>query len=572
MTLAMSLAMTMFTLSLASAIFHGSDPSLVLTASGPVKGLANAQWRSFRGIPFAAPPLGPLRWAPPAPPAKWTSPLDATDYKHNCIQTTSFDPAQPRDTLSEDCLYLNVFTPPNATKSAKLPVMIWMHGGGYQGGGSNESRLNATYTSALTNDMVVVVTNYRLNVFGFAGAKALRSRDTAKGGTGNYGILDQRAALEWTQRNIAAFGGDPTRVMLAGESAGGASVHNHLVRKASWGLFSRAVIESGGYTLVDPQPEPADMESSFSQLMKNAKCDDADCLAKLDPDALFKASNGVDFQPAVDGVDLDDQIVTLFQQGALAPDVPLLVGSVREDLGFMLDNMKCTGQGQGDCSEADFAAFATETAKEYGTSVFDAAKFQEIYAKHEVKLPGGNFTKWFWAGKHAGSDASMICPARRTAMWLTAGTKSKAFVYNFAHAPNHVYPSGAFHSSEIPFVFHVLTATGPNSDKYHLHGEVEIKLSAGMTTYWRNFASSGDPNVHAKDGGAGTELALPNWPAYDHSTADAAMVFGQMDGTDDDGTPAMSPGVKREQCDFWDGVYNWTDTGSSNSSSRKHAV
>jgi len=538
-------------------------PSTVVTGAGPVRGVANSQWRAFRGIPFAAPPLGKLRWAPPAPPAAWgPATLDATGYRHNCIQAPSSYPAQPRETLSEDCLYLNVFTPPNATAAAKLPVMVWVHGGSYNSGGANESRLNATFTAALTDDMVVVVANYRLNVFGFLGAEELRPRD-AKGGTGNYGILDQRAALRWVQANVAAFGGDPARVMLAGESAGGASVHNHLVRKASFGLFSRAVIESGGYTLVYPQPEAPDMEDSFGKLLKQAKCADAACLQELDADALLAASSGLSFQPAVDGVDLTDQVAALFERGALAPGVPLLVGSVREDIGFTLPSITCTGGGEGNCSEGDFAAFAATAAKEFGPA-FNSTRLQEIYAAAEVALPGGNNTKWFWAGVHAGADATMICPARHTAMWLNAAAaaaapsaaKPKAFLYLFAHTPiGHAYPDGAFHTSEIPFVFHVLSATGPDAEKMHLHGDAEVELSAGITTYWRNFASSGDPNVHAPDGGS--EMQLPTWPAYDRNAEDTTMVFGKMDGTDDDGMPAASAGLKRLQCDFWDAQWNW---------------
>ena len=217
--------------------------------------MVNSRYRSFRGIPYAAPPLGHLRWRPPAPVTPWQEELDATSYRHNCLQGPDFDPAQPRATLSEDCLYLNLWTPPNANSSSQLPVMVWMHGGGYQGGGANESRLNGTWDASLYN-MIVVTTNYRLNIFGFLASQSLRERDPA-GSTGNYGILDQRAALRWVQDNIASFGGDPTRVLLAGESAGGASVYNHLVRPNSWGLFSRAAAESGAYTLVVPSVRSA---------------------------------------------------------------------------------------------------------------------------------------------------------------------------------------------------------------------------------------------------------------------------------------------------------------------------
>ena len=154
---------------IASAV-AAADPATVKIADGAVRGVATSQYRSFRGLPYAAPPLGKLRWTPPQPPAPWGGVLDATQYKHNCIQKEQFDPKQPRDTLSEDCLYLNVFTPANATAGSKLPVLFWVHGGGYQGGGGNESRLNGIYDAMLIQDMVVVVPNYRLNVFGLTRA------------------------------------------------------------------------------------------------------------------------------------------------------------------------------------------------------------------------------------------------------------------------------------------------------------------------------------------------------------------------------------------------------------------
>ena len=144
--------------------------AVAMTTGGVHLCIATSQYRSFRGLPYAAPPLGKLRWTPPQPPAPWGGVLDATQYKHNCIQKEQFDPKQPRDTLSEDCLYLNVCTPANATAGSKLPVLFWVHGGGYQGGGGNESRLNGIYDAMLTQDMVVVVPNYRLNVFGLTRA------------------------------------------------------------------------------------------------------------------------------------------------------------------------------------------------------------------------------------------------------------------------------------------------------------------------------------------------------------------------------------------------------------------
>eukprot|EP00966_Prymnesium_polylepis_P179411 4153593-Prymnesium_polylepis.1 len=402
-----------------SSVATSSDPSVVTTSDGRVQGIVTRTWRSFRGIPYAVPPLGERRWAAPFPPQRWTGVYNAKEYKHNCLQSDSFDPEQPRETLSEDCLYINVFTPSNATAADRLPVLFWVHGGGYIGGGANESRLNGTFDAAL-GGMVLVVPNYRcplgpapccgtaplataashspliiararargrLGIFGFLGANVLRARDP-KGSTANYGILDQRAALRWVQTNIQSFGGDKDRVLLVGESAGGASVYNHLVRPESWGLFARAGIESGSYTLNggykgrQGQPVAADFEADFAHLLNVTNCSDVHCLEKLDGDALlatqinnFPVSH--EFQPSVDGVDLQDQVLTLLAAGKVAP-VPLLVGAVRDDLDMEVGDPDCKPT---ECTKADFEALARSLLPDYPglnvsrmVDIYDAAE------------------------------------------------------------------------------------------------------------------------------------------------------------------------------------------------------
>jgi para-nitrobenzyl esterase len=172
-------------------------------SDGDVDGEATPDFQAYRGIPFAEPPLGKLRFSPPIPAKPWKPKvLDAKKYRHNCMQGSKFTPGQPRDTVDEDCLYLNVFVPTKKVESPMaLPVFVWIHGGGYQGGGANESRLNGTFDVALDSSAIIVVPNYRLNIFGFLAGKMLRSKDPA-GGTGNMGILDQRLALKWVQSNI----------------------------------------------------------------------------------------------------------------------------------------------------------------------------------------------------------------------------------------------------------------------------------------------------------------------------------------------------------------------------------
>jgi para-nitrobenzyl esterase len=565
------------------AVLSHSDRSLVHTSNGPVRGLLSSTYRSFRGIPFAAPPLGKLRWAPPAPPSAWgPATLDATSYKHNCMQNSSahsFDPNQPRSTISEDCLYANVFTPANAT--TKLPVLFWVHGGGFRGGGSNESRLNGIFDAALAGDLVLVVANYRLGVFGFLGAQELRPRDAGRGGTGNYGILDQRAALRWVRDNIAAFGGDPARVLLVGESAGGASVMQHLVRNGSWGLFGRAAVHSGAGALIGAVPTATDMQQQFKMLMARTGCAGVPCLEALGCDALVNASAGLVLSPGVDGVDLTEQVSARWQAGTIAPGVPLIVGSVREDLGVSCAElghgdsctergaMVCSGVPGATCTKDDFSRFATELAelfRQEAGAVVNTSELVRVYDTAEVALAGGNLSKWYWAARHAGSDAKEICAARHAAATLPhggGGGAAKSYHYLFAHVPNQPstdnytrYLKGAYHSCDNPFIFHVLNASGPDAAHMCLHGEAEVRLSAAMVFYWRNFASTGDPNVHAPSDG-GTDTPLPVWPAYDLRQQDTTMVFGRMNGTDGDGAPMPTVGIKRLQCDFWDAVAGW---------------
>ena len=242
---------------------QGPDPTLPLvhTSLGAIQGVrALNGGANFFGIPFAQPPVGDLRWKSPKPPTPWDQPLDASAMKHNCLQNpgASFMGwPQPLSTQSEDCLYLNVYTGPSqqnsnssgsSSSAGGVPVLLWIYGGGYQGGGANETRLNGTWSTALMRGELVVVTfNYRLNVFGFAASTALAKREGNGAGTGNYGILDQRAAMAWVSANIDGFGGDPKRVLIVGQSAGASSVSQHLVRPSSWPFFSAAGMESGAF-------------------------------------------------------------------------------------------------------------------------------------------------------------------------------------------------------------------------------------------------------------------------------------------------------------------------------------
>ena len=273
---------------------HGMSP-VVATAGGAVRGKAVAATDEFLGIPYAAPPVGALRWQPPRPPAPWAGVRDAVSYAPHCPQ-----PSSPfgRASTSEDCLYLNVFAPAE-NNARNLPVMVWVHGGSLRTGESDDYN-----PAGLVRDGVVVVTiNYRIGALGFLADAALASRPD--GPSGDYGLMDQQAALRWVQRNIRGFGGDPGDVTLFGESAGGLSTLSQLVSPGARGLFQRAIVESGTYQLT--QESLATAESAGQAFAAKAGCTSdavpaqtAACLRRLPVSTILSDQNPVGYTPDVD--------------------------------------------------------------------------------------------------------------------------------------------------------------------------------------------------------------------------------------------------------------------------------
>ena len=224
---------------------HASNPLVIKTDQGKVQGKmsADSQTRDFLGIPFAAPPVGPLRWKPPQPAAKWQGVRQATSFGSRCMQQERYDDMVFRDPgESEDCLTLNVWAPAGKPKG-KLPVMVWIFGGGFAGGGTSEPRQDGEHLSH--KGVLVVSMNYRLGIFGFFATRELAAEDPHHA-AGNYGLLDELAAIQWVHRNIAAFGGDPDNVTIFGESAGSFAVSAQMASPLAKGLFAHAIGESGG--------------------------------------------------------------------------------------------------------------------------------------------------------------------------------------------------------------------------------------------------------------------------------------------------------------------------------------
>ena len=509
----------------ATATRTPADPLLVVTDTGPVRGIAGDGIRSFLGIPYAAPPVGALRWRAPQPVEPWTDERDATQPGNPCPQTI---PIVHIATGEEDCLVLNVVAPNPLPNPA--PVMVWIHGGGFTTGegrqytGSTDGGVIAGTAAA-----VVVSLNYRLGQLGFLAHPALSSEDAAHPGSGDYGIEDQIGALQWVQRNIAAFGGDPHNVTIFGESAGGLSVCIHLVSPASAGLFQHAIVESGLCT--QPLAELGAAEQQGERFADSLGCasspDVLACMraksadevrAALPPDPNFAFTPGVwgRYFPVVDGRVLPHQVAALLAEGSVQR-VPLLIGS-NGDEGTLFVALSHDNLGM------------PLMADQYRDRLLylvsgDAAAADAIEARYplaDYPTPGAALAAAF-------GDGFLACPTIDAA-GLAAGLMP-TYLYQFTYpdaAFNLPLPIalGAFHSAEIQFVFG-FPAAGSFTPE-------ELALSRQMLGYWTRFAAGGDPN----GGGA------PPWPLLD-----AAGRYLQLDRTIATGAHA-----KQSACDFWRGL------------------
>ncbi len=336
----------------------GFTAAQVSTASGPVEGTPSADGtvRVFKGIPFAAPPVGESRWKAPAPVAPWTTPRKADAFGARCAQGPIFGDMIFRDEMSEDCLYVNVWTP--AKKAGeKLPVMFWIHGGGFQAGSASEPRQDGEHLAR--KGVVVVSANHRLGVFGFLSHADL-TKESGKNASGNYGLLDQIAALEWVQRNIAAFGGDPGNVTIFGESAGSFAVSALVASPLAKQLVHRAIGESGAFFTMGGALAPQTLAGAEGQGATFAKglgaADIAALRAKSTDEVLQAALKGRWFAPIVDGYVLPKTVAEIYAAGEHNP-VPLLAGWNADEIrsSVTLAKVKPTA-----------ASFEAETRKRYG--------------------------------------------------------------------------------------------------------------------------------------------------------------------------------------------------------------
>jgi len=478
----------------------------VKTRSGVVAGAVAQGVLSFKGIPYAQPPVGALRWREPRPVKPWRGVRQATEYGHDCMQLRfAADDAPIRTTPAEDCLVLNVWRPAAATPG-HLPVMVWIYGGGFTIGGTSP----AAYDGAnFARDGVILVSmNYRLGRFGFFAHPALTA-ESPHGLLGNYGYMDQIAALKWVQQNIAAFGGDPKRVTVFGESAGGGSVHVLMTSPLARGLFAAAIVESGGGrgSLMGPRQVHKDLNGipsgesigvnfANSQGIGDTGAPGLEKLRALPADAV---QAGVGFgvppqsgPPTTAGPMLDGKIVTadpsvIYRAGAQAK-VPFMIGANTADIG---------GFGAAKSMAELFRPFGPDAAR--AQAAYDPDNRNDVAA----------------TAARIGRDAVMIEPARFIVTTLAAqGLKAWEFRFGYVvDSMRETWKTGTPHAKEIPFVFDTLAARYGSAVTAH-----DAAVAKTAHAYWVNFGKTGDPN--------GTGLA--HWPAYS-AAADELLIF-QADG------------------------------------------
>ena len=491
----------------------------VKTAVGTVQGKQDGAVRAFLGIPYAAPPVDQLRWRPPVPAAKWKGVRPATEFGSHCMQPTIYADMIFRDPgISEDCLTLNIWTPAK-DKKAKLPVMVWVYGGGFLAGGTSEARQDGAQLAS--NGVIVVTMNYRLGIFGFFAHPDLAA-ESDHNASGNYGLMDQTAALRWVQENIAPFGGDPNNVTLFGESAGAFSVSAQMASPLAKGLFQKAIGESGAAFsssgLSFPDRKIAEQQgAAFAHDMM--AMDSISLLRAVPAQELMEESRKKNskgemtrFGGDVDGFFLPESVPAIFAAGK-QNDVPLLAGYNHDEGGI---DKKVTLESY----KADVAAKFGENA---------GAVLEAYPATDDAE-----------AVRAAADLAAQKFIAYSTWKWMEAQVKTgkqPVYRYRFDLAappdPNHPQGDVAYHSSEIPYVF---------GDLDLLKGfdwrPEDRTLSKEMQQYWTNFAKSGDPN--------GTGLA--KWPVYGPSGDWQVMYL--------DASPMAQPDKTRDRELVLDGI--WT--------------
>jgi len=478
-----------------AAAVGGTAEIQVKTTAGLVKGttIEDGRIRVYKGIPFGAPPVGALRWQAPRPAAAWPGVREATEFGSRCMQGPIFSDIVFTN-KSEDCLNLNLWTPAQKADEG-LPVMVWIHGGGFQAGSGAENRHDGT--AFARKNVVMVTINYRLGVFGFFSHPEL-SKESGRNASGNYGLLDQVLALEWVRDNIAAFGGDPKNVTIFGESAGSFAVSALMASPLAKGLFHKAIGESGAYFPLGAGSLPLrPLAESEQQGVKFAGTLGAASLAELrakSADEVLQAALKMQpwFAPNLDGHLLPRDVLSIFAD-AKQSQVPLLAGWNADEVrgGVVLGRDKPTAQTFPDDLRKRFGDQAEAVLKVY-PATNDAVALESAASLASDAFIGYSTWRWLEAHRKTGN-----APVYRYSFDRKIPLEPDQMVNGVKATSADI---GARHAGEIEYVFGALELSLPKVQWQ----ESDRKLSDAMTSYWASFAKSGDPN------GPG----LPKWPSY----------------------------------------------------------
>lgn len=455
------------------------------TKTGTVSGMREGDVVAFKGIPYAAPPVGPLRWRPPAAPASWSGTRAADRFGAVCPQALQ-PPPTDLPNQSEDCLSVNVFAPQAAHTGRRLPVMVWIHGGGFTVGAGGQPFYDGA--SLARHGVVVVTLNYRLGRLGFFAHSALVNEAGDTGLFGNYGLMDQIAALKWVQRNIDAFGGDPQKVTLFGESAGGMAVNALMTTTAAHGLFKRAITESGlGRIPFRPLPAAEALDLHFaSDLGVQGQDQQALTALRALPASAFVPSGASMTAPQQPGLIQDGRLLTTNVAQAFA-------SGRAEPVSFLI--------GTNDHEDSLWPAARRDPAKTLSGRSPDAiAALRQTY-------PAGQSDEQIAADLVV--DSNFTEPARFLAH-NQAATHQPVWRYRFSYVQTQARGAtpGASHAAEVQFVFGALGVRGPKPSAE------DLRTVGALQNYWTNFAKRGDPNGDH----------LPVWP-QDSQGDDEALVL-----------------------------------------------
>ncbi len=489
------------------------DP-VIRTNSGRLQGLVGTAMIQYLGIPYAAAPAGAMRWTPPTPVSPWTGIFQATQFGNVCTQVDPQDVAviKTKTIGDEDCLFLNVYAPigKKRLKPTGRAVMVWIHGGGLNKGAGSDFDPSPLVEGG---DVIVVTINYRLGMLGFLAQQAL---DSEGHDAGNYGFMDQQLALHWVNDNIAAFGGDPSRITICGESAGGLSIYSQLASLQVGGLFERAIAQSGAYAGFSPDyrdniipiaaAESAgnDFVHSGAEMTTAAGCPDqttATCLRALGAATLVLTQVNKKYPtlPVIDGTLLTQTPGDAFNSGAFNR-VPVITGNNHDEYRYFV--------------ATELAPVSNSQYDGVFNGVFGSTIKSSVEAEYPLSIPTPPANQTELQLSAAGTDGIFVCAARRAERGLAQFVNVWAYEFNDTSAPHPAkpvidFPWGAYHSADVQFL---LNRIGPPAPAFT---DDEKTLSTAMISYWTHFAKKGNPN----------STSTPHWDRYNSKIDERQSFF-----------------------------------------------